>query len=116
MALAFVTFVVKSLLKHYYRNLSFGLTTKVRACEGTGQVWALESHFMLSRVQESAREWTLTLPNELPFWELESQVSLEYSEGDCKGKKLLDWKVPYIIGKLLERRCLKCVCMTHLDI
>jgi hypothetical protein len=28
----------------------------------------------------------------------------------------MDWGVPYIIGKLLQRRCLKWVCMTHLDI
>jgi hypothetical protein len=28
----------------------------------------------------------------------------------------MDWKVPYIIGKLLERRYLKWVHMTHLDI
>ncbi len=27
----------------------------------------------------------------------------------------MDWRVPYIIGKLLEPRCLKWACMTHLD-
>jgi len=34
---------------------------------------ARESHFMLPGVQESVREWTFTLPNELPPWELETQ-------------------------------------------
>jgi hypothetical protein len=28
----------------------------------------------------------------------------------------MDWRVFYISGKLLKRRCLKCACMTHLDI
>jgi hypothetical protein len=40
------------------------------------QVWAKsetrESHFMLLRMWDSVREWTPTLPSELPFWELES--------------------------------------------
>ncbi len=27
----------------------------------------------------------------------------------------MDWEVPYIIGKILELRCLKWACMTHLD-
>jgi hypothetical protein len=37
-------------------------------------VWAKkeaqESHFMLPGVQKSVREWTFTLPNEFPPWEL----------------------------------------------
>jgi hypothetical protein len=37
-------------------------------------------------------------------------------KGDCKVKNSLDWGVCYIIGKLLERKCLKWACMTHLDI
>ncbi len=55
------------------RNSSLGLATKARACKGVGQEWTQESHFMLLGVQKSAREWTPTLPSELPFWELESQ-------------------------------------------
>jgi hypothetical protein len=71
---------------------------------------------MLSGVQESVREWTPTLSNELPFWELESQWTSESSEGDCRDQNSLDLEVPYIIGKLLERRCLKWARMTHLNI
>jgi hypothetical protein len=41
---------------HLCRNPNLGLTTKARACEGVGQEWARESHFMLSGVQESVRE------------------------------------------------------------
>ncbi len=61
------------------------------------------------------REWTLKLPSELPFWELESQWTLESSKNDCKGQNPLDWGVPYIIEKLLELKCLQSACMTHLD-
>jgi hypothetical protein len=61
-------------------------------------------------------EWTLTLPNELPFWKLESRWTPESSESDCKGQNPSHWKFPYINGKLLEHRCLKWARMTHLDI
>jgi hypothetical protein len=33
---------------------------------------AQESHLMLLGMQKSVKEWTLTPPSELPFWELES--------------------------------------------
>jgi hypothetical protein len=71
---------------------------------------------MLSGVWGSVRGWTSTLPNELPLWKLESQWSPESSKSDCKGQNPLDWRFPYIIKKLLEVRCLKWACMTHLDI
>jgi hypothetical protein len=95
-------------------NPSLGLTTKAKACKGAGQEWARESHFMFLGVQESVREWTSTLPNELPLWELESQWTFESLEGNCRGQNSLDWKFPYIIENLLERRCLKWARMTHL--
>jgi hypothetical protein len=38
------------------------------------------------------------------------------SNGDCRGQNAMDWGIPYIIGKILEHRCLKCTRMTHLDI
>jgi len=71
---------------------------------------------MLFRVQKNVREWTFTLPNELPFWELESQWILEYLEGKYRGQNQLDWRLIYIIGNLLKHRCLQWACMTHLDI
>jgi len=74
------------------------------------------SHFMLPGVQKNVKEWTLTLPSELPFWKLESQWTPESSEGDCKGQNPLDWKFLYIIGKILKCKCLKWARMTHLDI
>jgi hypothetical protein len=74
-------------------------------CEG----W--ESHFMLSGVWESVREWATTLPSELPLWELESRWSLESSKSNCKGQNPLD-RVPCIIGKFLELKCLNWARMT----
>ncbi len=41
--------------------------------------------------------------------------SLEFSESDFRGQNPLDWRVLYIIEKLLEYKCLKWTRMTHLD-
>jgi hypothetical protein len=64
---------------------------------------------------KNVREWTFTLPSELPFWELEYRWIPKFSESNCKGQKPLDWKVSYIIENLLELRCPKWACMTHLN-
>jgi hypothetical protein len=71
---------------------------------------------MLPGVWESAREWTPTLPSELPLWELESWWIPEFLESDCKSQNPLNWYVPYIIEKILECKCLKWARMTHLNI
>jgi len=97
-------------------NLSIGLTTKARARKVTGQEGSLGVTSHAPGSAKSVREWTLTLPSELPFWELEPQWIFEFSEGDCRGQNPLDWKVLYIIKKLLKRKCLKWARMTHLDI
>jgi hypothetical protein len=62
------------------------------------------------------REWTLTLPRELPLWELESRWIPEFSKSNYRDQNSIDWVVIYIIGKLLERRFLKWTYMTHLNI
>jgi hypothetical protein len=90
--------------------------TKARACKGVGQEWAQESHFMFAGVQKSVREWTPTLLSELPLWELESQWTYKSLEGNFRGQNSLDWKVPYTIENILERRCMKWARMTHLGI
>jgi hypothetical protein len=94
-------------------NPSFKLETKARAYKGAGQERSLRVTSHIPWNPEIS--WTLTFPSELPFWELESQWALEPSESDCKGQNPLDWNLPYIIEKLLEHRCLKWACMTHLD-
>jgi hypothetical protein len=76
---------------------------------------------------KNVKEWILTLPNELPLWELKSQMNShcgnwspkwtpKSSERNCRGQNPLAWRVLYIIGKLSKPRCLKCTRMTHLDI
>jgi hypothetical protein len=72
---------------------------------------------MLSRVQKSVREWTLTLPRSSHFgsWSPDGLKRQLPSEGNYRGQNIMDWKDLYIIGKLLKRRCLKWVHMNHLD-
>jgi hypothetical protein len=89
-------------------TLAFGSRPK----QGLAREWAKKEAHECARVWE----WTLTLPSELPFWELESRWTPKFSKSDCRGQNPLDWTIPYIIGKVLEPRCLKWACMTHLDI
>ncbi len=42
--------------------------------------------------------------------------TLKFSESDCRGQNPSVWRVLYIIGKLLKRKCLKWARMTHVDI
>jgi hypothetical protein len=79
--------------------------------QGLVRVWA-------KRARECGRmwEWTLTLPNELPFWELESKWTSKISKSNFNGENPSPWRVFYIIGKLLKRRCPKWARMIYLDI
>ncbi len=71
------------------------LVLSSRPKQGLARLWAKkearESGRMLLRVQESVREWTLTLPRELPHWELESWWTFECSESDCRGQNSMDF-------------------------
>jgi hypothetical protein len=58
----------------------------------------------------------LTLPKELPLWELEPWWTPECPESNFKGQNPMASRVFYTIGKMLKLRCLKWACMTHLDI
>jgi hypothetical protein len=84
-----------------------------RPKQGFARLWAKRGSL---RVNESVKEWTLTLRRELPPWELESWWTPECSESDYKGQNSMDWGVLYTIGKLLKLRFLKWARMTHLDI
>ncbi len=78
------------------------------------------SHITYSReckkVWRSVREWTLTLPRQLPFWEMESRWTPKTSESDFRGQNSMACGVLYIIRKLLELRCLKSARLAHSDI
>ncbi len=105
-------------LEHILFVITLALGSRPK--QGLAKVWAKneawKSHFMLSEMWENVKEWISTLPSELPLWELEFQWTPECSESNCKGQNPLDWGVSYIIGKILETRCLKWACTTHLDI
>jgi hypothetical protein len=105
----------KNTLVISYHNPNLRLVTKAKACKGEAKREAQESPLMFPGVQESVREWTLTLPSGLPLWELESQWTPKSLENDFRSQNPLDWGFPYIIGKFLELKCLKWACMTHLD-
>ncbi len=68
------------------------------------------------RSAKSVREWTLTLPSELPLWELESQMDSWIFRVRLQGPKPIGWKSSSYHWKLLKLRCLKWACITHLDI
>jgi len=71
---------------HIVTTLALGSWPRQGLAKVWAKFWARESHFMLLGVQESVREWNSTLPNELPLWELESQWTPQFLEGDCKGQ------------------------------
>jgi len=97
-------------------TLALGSRPRQRGCKGAGQEEARESHHILPGVQESVREWTLTLPRQLPLWEMESRWTPETLESDFRGQNSMACGVFYIIEKLLKRRCLKWARIAHLDI
>jgi len=63
------------------------------------------SHVAYSReckkVWGNVREWTLTLPRQLPPWEMESQWTPKTLESDFRGQNSMAYSVFYIIGKVL---------------
>ncbi len=84
------------------------------ACKGVGQEWSpkVTFHAPWSVIECEGMnlhipKWACTLGVGVPMdsWILESNF---------KDKKLLDWRVAYIIENLLEHKCLKWVHMTHL--
>jgi hypothetical protein len=88
------------------RNPSLGLTTEVKGLQECGLRGKPGNHIPYYRKCKRVREWTLTLLRELPFWELAFRWTSKSSKSNCKGQNSLDWGVPYIIEKILERRCL----------
>jgi hypothetical protein len=96
-------------------TLGLGSRPKQRLARVRTKKEPRESHLMHPGVYENVREWTFTFPNELPFWELDSRWTSESSKNDYKGQNPLYWSFPYIIGNLLECKCLKWARMTHLD-
>jgi hypothetical protein len=95
---------------HRCCNPSLGVATKVRACKGVGQEGSLgvTSHAPGSVGECEGSKWAPTLGVGI-------SMILEFSKSNCNAQNPLDWRIIYIIEKLLERRCLKWSHMTHLD-
>jgi hypothetical protein len=85
------------------------LTTKARVCKVASQEGS-------PGMKASVKEWTFRLLRELPLWEFGVPLDSQIFKEQLQGSNLMDWTFLYTIGKLLQRRCLKWACMTHLDI
>ncbi len=97
-------------------NPNLGLVTKVRGLQGCRPRGSpgvtLHALGNVGRC-EGVNPHT---PKATPIWEMESRWTSKFLEGDRKGQNSMAWSIPYIIRKLLERRCLKWVYITHLHI
>jgi hypothetical protein len=97
-------------------TLVLGSLPRQGGCKVTGQKGdpRVTSHAFES--VKSVREGTLTLPNELPLWEMESRSTPKFLEHNFRGQNPSVGKILYIIGKILRRKCLKWAHITHLNI
>jgi len=77
----------------YVTTVTLGSRLKQGLVKVQAKSEARESHFMISRTWESVREWTPTLPSELPLWELESQWTHKSLERNWRGQNPSNWKV-----------------------
>jgi hypothetical protein len=103
-------------INDYVKTLALGSRPKQRACKVASQEGspgviphALESVGKCEGMNPHTPKATLTLGNGLP-------VDSRIFKGDFRGQNSMAWRVPYIIEKILERRCVKWVRMTHLNI
>jgi hypothetical protein len=88
--------------------------TKARACTGASQEWspritlhAFESLGKCEGMNPHTPKWA-------PILGVGAPMDSWIFRGQLQGWKFIDWKVPYIIGKLLERKCLRWARMTYL--
>jgi hypothetical protein len=98
------------------RNPSLGLATKAKVCKGASQKGSMgiTSHALGS--VGDCEGMNLHTSKWVPILRVGVPMNSQILESDCKGQNTLDWGVLYIIGKLLELKCLKWARMTHLDI
>jgi hypothetical protein len=121
----------------YVATLALGSRPRQKACKGAGQEEGgpgvkakalqrcgpkrkLGNHITYFReckkVWGSVREWTLTLPRQLPLWEMESRWTSKTSKSNYRGQNSMACGVLYIIKKFLKRRFLKWARIVHSDI
>jgi hypothetical protein len=89
------------------RNPSLRLATKARGMQGCGPRGRPGNHITCSLECKSVREWTLTLTNELPCWELESQMDSRIFKAWLQGSKLITLKNSLYHWKAIEMQMFK---------
>jgi hypothetical protein len=95
------------------RNPSFGFATKAKRLQGCGP---RESPGITSHTPGSVRKCegvNLHTPKATPTL---GDGTLKISENNFRDQNSMACDVFYIIGKLLERKCLKWAHIAHLDI
>ncbi len=84
------------------RNPNFGLVTKARGCKVVGQEKDLGVTSRTPGSAKSVKEWTFTLPRELPCWELESQMDSRIFKARLHGSKPIALKSSLYHLKAIE--------------
>jgi hypothetical protein len=100
----------------YVTTLALGSRPKQGGCKVVGQERSPRVTFHALGSAKECEGMNLHTPKWTPCWELESQWTPKSLERNCKGQNPLAWRIIYIIGNLLKRRCLKWACIAHLDI
>jgi hypothetical protein len=83
-------------------NLSLKLATKARGLQGCRPRGRLGVTSHAPKSAKSVREWTLTLPNELPLWELESQMDSQIFRTQFQGSKPIKLNISLYHLKAIE--------------
>jgi hypothetical protein len=84
----------------FVATLALGSQPRQRLATVWAKSEAWESHSMLPGMWESVREWTFTLPSELPLWGVRVQMDSQIFKKQLQGSKLIvlwsslyHWKV-----------------------
>jgi hypothetical protein len=96
------------------RNPSLEFATKARACKSAGQEGSSKVTFHASGNAKECEGMNPHTSKGTPTLGVRISVDSKFSKSNCSGRNSLDWSIHCIIGKLLEHRCLKWACMTHL--
>jgi hypothetical protein len=90
----------------FIRDLVATLALGLWPRQGLARLWAKkedrELHLMLMRVQKSVREWTLTLPSEIPILRVEVPMNSWIFRGRLQGSKPIGLKSSLYHWKSIE--------------
>jgi len=101
---------------HKCYNPSLGVTTKVRACKGAGQEWNPRVTFHVIGSVGKCEGMNPHTPKWAPTLGIGVPMDFRIFKRKLQGLKFIRLKRLYTIENFLRLRCLKCACITHLDI